>query len=1554
MATLGQPLRGLYRASATVVFTAAGKYNLSIAGITVTTGTTAFEVVPNVDTRVTVEGLRDTITAGEMLPAFTVRYFDASGNPTDNGVGRVMYSRSGGSSTATIVMVRSAEGVYAVSATRATIAGNYLINVQGIPAANMTGNRDVLVRPDIPITAAVTLSTRAMTSAGARVNLSVTFRDQFGNGTDAPPQATLANQNILTSVATVNLAKTGTVGVFTTTAVVTQPGVYNVSFSVQRPADEGGGTIGVPASPGTTPRFNINPGLALRATFFNVPLAWGMNEPLAAQNLYVRVTDTLGATTNVWDGNARVFGTPTTGMRDVSFIPRDQNFDLHSGLFDVEPTTAFAVAGRYTFSLFHKETVDVPQPGIIEIPFRSYAGNRTMDIIAAPVLTSVSPAATVVGTQPWTLTVTGTGFTANSRIVLNGVIQAATVFVSPTQMTLSLPNAQAGTLNVQVISGTTRGVLSANIIPVVVYPLSDIRFSVENLPSTISAGVSLPSFTIRTTLPNMQAVNIQARASLSRGKGFEPMPVNLTQTAIGVYQATGAAPGHFFESGEYSLLVRFQSTNEVLPAGHTITVQPVAANYVELQDFGGEIYAGQVYRIAAPSVSVMENFAVGDVLQSFTLKTFDRFGNPADFTGAITLTNVSTGAVQTLPYTYEAQGVYRVQPTMFSTAGAARLSFGGLPIGTGAEALAIPLPIDIDDEPPRRTPPTPGAPPQILCVNPRVVTGVRNPLASPNIDPDTPQNVRDKHIERGYKLVWSDEFSGSALNERKWTIETGNIQGSDLGYVGTRDNVAVSGGKVSLFTRKLANEVEVQNNFGIPHYGITTSKSRYTAASIITRYKAEWRYAIVEVGTTRVPVTNGMWPAIWMMPTDRTFGIGEIDILELPIKDGAAERGIQYAHATTHWGTKYPRKPLPGELPDEAQKGHHEKGSVAHHPASFNNTQTEFSLEWLYNRINYGVSNAPFNGQVEQKIRCDGKYKETTLPPASFTTADAAQCSSYYPFNDARYFLILGSGMGNADDTFAANAFKVDGWTQDQFDIDYVRIYQLEPRLARRNINADAPLDTDPKIQRNVITVTGTGFVEGNSTVILYPLPSGTAIELETISRRASEHELLAFFSTTETRVPAGRYEVAVRTPAGISGRKEIEIRYSSPDTEPVRSAEAVISTSPVTPFPYQNSMVAVENIQANFSPAPRGNFGLIPNHTGIPRSTWRIRERYTCADGTTRWTDERLMQRGGADANNIPISDPALSVDRQPYRMPGYVQEAQMRLTAQTDNDCTTLLQNETHTLLRSAPPSGQLISYTTNTVNGQVVYSYLSATTANQAIDLMTWRTIRLAAGLLFDNPDVIGTVDMVWETRATSRANAAPAQQWIQLGAAQTSLYGERFFQMPEDEPWVTVRLRPRTIAYSATAPGIGAGCAPPAITNAPVGEFHLRRVLPPMTLFAQKTGEWDDDIHAVAGVQTASASRFPSATPSISFAPNPTAENSVCTITLPESAIVTVEVLDRLQRTIATPLAAEHLSKGINTCSLNTSLWVSGVYTIRVRCTYPDGITVVNAGQLSVMK
>ena len=58
----------------------------------------------------------------------------------------------------------------------------------------------------------------------------------------------------------------------------------------------------------------------------------------------------------------------------------------------------------------------------------------------------------------------------------------------------------------------------------------------------------------------------------------------------------------------------------------------------------------------------------------------------------------------------------------------------------------------------------------------------------------------------------------------------------------------------------------------------------YSSARIRTKHRGDWKYCRIDV-RAKLPAGKGIWPAIWMLPTDEKYGgwasSGEIDIMEL-------------------------------------------------------------------------------------------------------------------------------------------------------------------------------------------------------------------------------------------------------------------------------------------------------------------------------------------------------------------------------------------------------------------------------------------------------------------------------------------------------------------------------------------------------------------------------------------------------------------------------------------------------------------------------------------------
>ena len=116
---------------------------------------------------------------------------------------------------------------------------------------------------------------------------------------------------------------------------------------------------------------------------------------------------------------------------------------------------------------------------------------------------------------------------------------------------------------------------------------------------------------------------------------------------------------------------------------------------------------------------------------------------------------------------------------------------------------------------------------------------------------------------------WSEEFDISGLPDaNKWSYDIGGHGwgNNELQYYTDGLNVSVIGGILKIIAKK--------ENY---------SGKQYTSARMVTKNKADWLYGRVEV-RAKLPKGRGTWPAIWMLPTENTYGIwpnsGEIDIME--------------------------------------------------------------------------------------------------------------------------------------------------------------------------------------------------------------------------------------------------------------------------------------------------------------------------------------------------------------------------------------------------------------------------------------------------------------------------------------------------------------------------------------------------------------------------------------------------------------------------------------------------------------------------------------------------
>jgi len=266
-----------------------------------------------------------------------------------------------------------------------------------------------------------------------------------------------------------------------------------------------------------------------------------------------------------------------------------------------------------------------------------------------------------------------------------------------------------------------------------------------------------------------------------------------------------------------------------------------------------------------------------------------------------------------------------------------------------------------------------------------------------------------------WRIAFSDEFDGDALNQAKWNIAVGDGCPDLCGWGNgelqsySPDNIQVAGGVLTLQGRQEAD-------------------GSYTSARIDTKGKLNFRYGRVEI-SARLPEGQGIWPAIWMLPTDETvYGPwprgGEIDIMEAfnPGVDG--NNSVQ---STTHYG-----------LPTSPANGTSSRNDLGVSPSmGFH----EYALEWERDNLRFFIDGVHYQTQKASQWYAyfpadeDGYYDEFGAFKQGPRDAPFDQL-----FHLVMNFAIGGDPVGNPDGTTV--------WPQD-FEIDYVRVYECA------NANAD-------------------------------------------------------------------------------------------------------------------------------------------------------------------------------------------------------------------------------------------------------------------------------------------------------------------------------------------------------------------------------------------------------------------------------------------------------------------------------------------------------------------
>ncbi len=200
------------------------------------------------------------------------------------------------------------------------------------------------------------------------------------------------------------------------------------------------------------------------------------------------------------------------------------------------------------------------------------------------------------------------------------------------------------------------------------------------------------------------------------------------------------------------------------------------------------------------------------------------------------------------------------------------------------------------------------------------------------------ETLRDTATDPGgWELVWADEFDGPEIDLSKWEHEVDCWGGGNNElqcYEDGEKNAYVADG--FLHIRALDDN--------------PPDSGGYSSARLRTIDKGDWRYGRFEA-RARLPSGQGLWPAIWMLPTDNLYGgwaaSGEIDVMEAV--NLSATNNVIYG--TLHYG---------GEWPDNVSSGNE---TVP--PRSVSDTFFTYRIEWEEGEIRWYVDDALYGTQTD-------------------------------------------------------------------------------------------------------------------------------------------------------------------------------------------------------------------------------------------------------------------------------------------------------------------------------------------------------------------------------------------------------------------------------------------------------------------------------------------------------------------------------------------------------------------------------------------------------------
>lgn len=657
-----------------------GTYSLWINGIGTTTGSRSYTVTGGNDARVTFSGVPVSVTAGTVIPSFALRFEDAAGNLTDNGVGRLTYTRAGGgSSTATLSLTRLSLGMYTAQSTVCTIAGAYNLTVSSVTPANTFGTKAFTLTPSSFTTVDFVITTTAMTTRGGSIFVTANVYDRFGNRTDNLGDydslaVVVTNKEILVSTATVAFTRQS-LGVYTARVPILVPGPYQSQLGGWKKGgeltnDENIFFQIIDAFLRATLDVSLSPGIAVRADFTDVPTRLFVSDMFSPPDNQAIITlrDVRGTRTSLWEGTVNFA---------INAVPRGMVSVTGNTLSALTVlTSANIVAHLADYGKLFLQPMEVSTLGIYSLSLNStngtaittYNGNRTFTVQMPPArltLPSLTLATLDFGEQ-FVLAPTTRSYTMQYAEVTT-----ATIVIAPTNNPAFL------------LSGSQNGIFTTS---------ESITLTVGGTPSVPVSGtatlwarfVPTQSGTITRTVKHTSTLsdNITTVATVQltlKGRGLAPM-VNVARTSVDMQDIPFGATRYYGYSFTYSNLT-----------AATISLATVPTERLP----AGVTFAFATTSTAVPTTATTAWTASGQTLTfstiqpptsaTQTIEVWMRVIGGIGF-GAVrvTLAHVSVGGNPRTNVADNLICVATVLPPPLTALPTGTINFGGMPIGTNA------------------------------------------------------------------------------------------------------------------------------------------------------------------------------------------------------------------------------------------------------------------------------------------------------------------------------------------------------------------------------------------------------------------------------------------------------------------------------------------------------------------------------------------------------------------------------------------------------------------------------------------------------------------------------------------------------------------------------------------------------------------------------------------------------------------------------------------------------------------------------------------------------